>query len=195
MEREKFINIMKNKVFFSDFTGKELAFVEELPDSPNPNQGYFDGMYLLDSNGDEDDIQHVWSVLKSGEPVNLEEYYQDNNGYDDAHDETFINAINNLMDKDEYYQMEHEDWGYPRITIQVDDPIIDTIVVEYGQKAFDPFIITVKKKDGTTETVSVSHLTADVDFDHDPIIFLNSDVTTMIAELKENMGWEQSSND
>jgi len=91
-----------DKVFISRISQHPVEVVEKLPESIVPGKVLFDGIMLFDGiEGIEDDIQQMYSFLKDGTIVNLEDYYTDNGAFDDDGWERFTKALGQLMTPDE----------------------------------------------------------------------------------------------
>lgn len=107
MEQSKFkrriYEAVKDRVFFSNFSGEMTEVVNELPEQIADGKVLFDGMVLYDGiEGVEDDIQQVHSYTKNGFVVNLEDYYTENGAFEDDRKDRFLTAIDNLMTREEY---------------------------------------------------------------------------------------------
>lgn len=99
----RFHDVIKDKIFLSNFSGMPATVVETLPEEIVEGEVLFDGMMLYDGiEGIEDDIQQMNSVTKDGERVNLEDYYTDNGAFDDDGMDRFIAALERLMTIDEF---------------------------------------------------------------------------------------------
>ena len=99
----RFHDVIKDKIFLSNFSGMPATVVEKLPEEIVEGEVLFDGMMLYDGiEGIEDDIQQMNSVTKNGERVNLEDYYTDNGAFDEDGMNRFIAALERLMTIDEF---------------------------------------------------------------------------------------------
>lgn len=97
--------IIKDKVFFSNFSSRPADVVEKLPEEIVPDKVLFDGLNLFDGiEGIEDDIQQMTSYTKDGCIVNLEDYYTDSGAFDDDGWDRFMVALGRLMTVDEFSQ-------------------------------------------------------------------------------------------
>ena len=98
---------IKDRVFFSNFSGEMADVVKELPEQIADGKVLFDGIMLLDGiEGVEDDIQQMHSYTKDGFKVNLEDYYTENGAFEDDGEDSFLAALANLMTREEYANME-----------------------------------------------------------------------------------------
>lgn len=107
-ENKEVFEEMKKKIFFSCFSGNQAIFVnsvEELTEEQrnDKTKAFFDGMTLIDNAEDvEDDISQVFSITKDREQVNLQDYYSENGAFDEDSEDQFLEAVKNLMDKEDY---------------------------------------------------------------------------------------------
>lgn len=100
----RIFDVIKDKVFFSCFSGEMATVIEEIPESRERGKVYFDGMTLVDGKEDvEDDIQKVYGYTKNGSKVNMEDYYSESGAYDEDNT-SFIEALDELMNHEEYDQ-------------------------------------------------------------------------------------------
>lgn len=103
--KQSLYDIIKDKVFFSRFNDEMAIVVEKFPDVCEDGKVYFNGMTLVDGIEDcEDDIQQVYSITREGKKVNLEDYYSANGAYSETGEERFMEALDNLMTREEYEQ-------------------------------------------------------------------------------------------
>lgn len=107
MEQSKFkqrlYETIKDRVFFSNFSGELAEVVKEMPEQIADGKVLFDGIMLLDGiEGVEDDIQQMHSYTKDGFVVNLEDYYTENGAFEDDGGDRFLAALGNLMTREEY---------------------------------------------------------------------------------------------
>jgi len=66
---------------------------------------YFDGVVLIDNSKDlADDISNVYSITKDHKRVNLQDFYEENGAYEVESRNQFLEAIKNLMDREDYYR-------------------------------------------------------------------------------------------
>ena len=107
-ENKEVFEEMKKKIFFSCFSGNQAIFVnsvEELTEEQrnDKTKAFFDGMTLIDNAEEvEDDISQVFSITKDREQVNLQDYYSENGAFDEDLEDQFLEAVKNLMDKEDY---------------------------------------------------------------------------------------------
>lgn len=98
-----------DKVLISRISNYPVDFVEELPEGIVAGKVLFDGIMLFDGiEGIEDDIQQMYSFLKDGTIVNLEDYYTDNGAFDDDGWDRFIGALDSLMTLEEFLKFIEE---------------------------------------------------------------------------------------
>ena len=102
---KRIYEIIKDKVFFSNFSEEIAEVVEKLPAEIVPDKVLFDGLNLFDGiESVEDDIQKMCSFTKDGDIVNLEDYYTDNGAFEDDGWDRFLAALECLMTLDEFIQ-------------------------------------------------------------------------------------------
>ena len=105
--RQLLYETIKDRVFFSNFSGKMAEVVNELPKQITDGKVLFDGIMLHDGiEGVEEDIQQMHSYTKDGFKVNLEDYYTENGAFEDDGEDRFLVALNNLMTREEYGNMD-----------------------------------------------------------------------------------------
>lgn len=176
---------MNDKVFFSGITGKEILFsdvfspewydeIKELSSSP----------FFFDFWPHNEGLRKIAMVLKTRELEDFEMCFGQIYKYNQSGDEdSVLKWIDNLMDKDEYDKMPNEDWLLTRLSFQVDHPIYDTIEVVYGKKKFDPFNLIIKKKDGSTQEVTLPNLYPYYYVEEQIFHSINSDLGFIIDEI------------
>ena len=78
MESGEPYELMNRKDIRSNFSGSPVRFERDLPDPDTAAPGaYSDGIMLLDLVGNaEDDISQMHGILRSGSPVNLQDFYE-----------------------------------------------------------------------------------------------------------------------
>ena len=102
---KRIYEIIKDKVFLSNFSEVLAEVIEKLPTEIVPGKVLFDGLMLFDGmESVEDDIQQMHSYTKDGDIVNLEDYYTDNGAFEDDGWDRFIAALEGLMTIDEFIQ-------------------------------------------------------------------------------------------
>ena len=105
--KRRISDVIKDRVFFSNLSGKMAEVVNELPKQIADGKVLFDGMVLYDGiEGVEDDIQQMHSYTKDGFKVNLEDYYTENGAFENDCEVRFLTALNNLMTREEYGNMD-----------------------------------------------------------------------------------------
>ena len=105
--RQRLYDVIKDKAFFSNFSGEMAEFVKEMPEQIADGKVLFDGIMLLDGiEGVEDDIQQMHSYTRDGFVVNLEDYYTENGAFEDDGGDHFLAALGNLMTREEYGRMD-----------------------------------------------------------------------------------------
>ena len=69
------LSILSTKDIRSNFSDETVTFVSSLPEDAKTGV-YSDGVNLLDlTTGFEDDISQMHGILRSGEPVNMQDFY------------------------------------------------------------------------------------------------------------------------
>ena len=105
--KRRIFDVIKDKIFFSNFSGEMAEVVKEMPEQMAVGKVLFDGIMLLDGiEGVEDDIQQMHSYTKDGFKVNLEDYYTKNGAFEDDGEDRFLAALGNLMTWEEYRNMD-----------------------------------------------------------------------------------------
>ena len=105
--RQRIYETIRDKVFFSNFSGEVAEVVKEMPEQIIAGKVLFDGIMLLDGiEGVEDDIQQMHSYTRDGFVVNIEDYYTENGAFEDDGEERFLAALGNLMTREEYANMD-----------------------------------------------------------------------------------------
>ena len=105
--KRRIFDVIKDKIFFSNFSGEMAEVVKEMPEQMAVGKVLFDGIMLLDGiEGVEDDIQQMHSYTKDGFKVNLEDYYTENGAFEDDGEDRFLVALGNLMTWEEYGNMD-----------------------------------------------------------------------------------------
>lgn len=91
------IELMNTKKVFSTYSNELITFVESLDSIAEGTKGVFsNGMTLLDNIADaEDDIQHMYFVLKDGTIENCEDFYSEHGAFEE--NSNFIEDIKNLV--------------------------------------------------------------------------------------------------
>lgn len=105
--KRRIFDVIKDKIFFSNFSGEMAEVVKEMPEQMAVGKVLFDGIMLLDGiEGVEDDIQQMHSYTKDGFVANLEDYYTENGAFEDDGEDRFLVALGNLMTWEEYGNMD-----------------------------------------------------------------------------------------
>ena len=91
------IDLMNTKKVFSNYSNELITFVKDLDSIAEDTKGVFsDGMTLLDNvAGAEDDIQHMYFMMKDGTIENCEDFYSEHGAYEE--NSNFIEEIKNLV--------------------------------------------------------------------------------------------------
>ena len=105
--KRRIFDVIKDKIFFSNFSGEMAEVVKEMPEQMAVGNVLFDGIMLYDGiEGVEDDIQQTHSYTKDGFVANLEDYYTENGAFEDDGEDRFLVALGNLMTWEEYGNMD-----------------------------------------------------------------------------------------
>ena len=105
--KKRIYETIKDRVFFSNLSGKMAEVVNELPKQIADGKVLFDGIMLHDGiEGVEDDIQQVHAYTKNGVVVNLEDYFTENGAFENDCEVRFLTALDNLMTREEYGNMD-----------------------------------------------------------------------------------------
>jgi len=92
-----------DKMFRSNISGEVVDVVRQLPEQIEEGKVLFDGLLLYDGiEGIEDDIQQMTAVTKDCIEINLEDYYTANGAFNEDGEKRFIEALDNLMTREEY---------------------------------------------------------------------------------------------